>query len=68
MCYSTYATDTRTAQNGQKGSRIICIELYIQCDDQFGSSATCVSTFKIKESDWWRRSATMISLYYNCIL
>jgi len=51
MCYSTYATDTRTAQNGQKGSRIICIELYIQCDDQFGSSATCVSTFKIKESD-----------------
>jgi hypothetical protein len=36
---------------GQKGSRIICIELYIQCDDQFGSSVTCVGTFKIKESD-----------------
>jgi len=51
MCYSIYATDTRTAQNGQKESKIICIELYIQCDDCFGSSATCVSTFKIKESD-----------------
>ena len=36
---------------GQKGSIIICIELYIQCDDKLGSSATCVGTFKIKERD-----------------
>jgi hypothetical protein len=51
MCYSTYTTDTTTAQNGQKWSRIICIELYIQCNDLFESSATCVSSFKIKESE-----------------
>jgi hypothetical protein len=35
----------------KKGSRIMCIELYILYDDQFGTSVTWVSSLKSKKAN-----------------